>query len=361
VINSGLKYEVIALRRADVRVTVRATGTLEAITTVEVGAEVTGRLLSVNVDINDRVTKGEILATIDPEQLHAEADQTRAQLTSAQAAIQTAQATLVESKLAAARAVSLSAQGIMGKNDFETAIAAKARAEAGVSSAVAGAALAEAALKFALSKLDKATIISPIDGSVLARLGEPGQTVTAGFQTPVLFRLAQDLTRMRLNVDVDEADIGRVREGMAATFTVDAYADRVFASHVVTLYNESKTTQNVVTYQGVLAVDNTERLLRPGMTCTATIVSQTRVNVWVVPNAALRFSPAPKVAAPKKVGVENEKKQQRVFVLRANKPIEVLVVAGATDGVITEVTATNPKEPNFGADAMVIVDTQDAP
>jgi HlyD family secretion protein len=148
-----------------------------------------------------------------------------------------------------------------------------------------------ATLKSQVSRLDKTRIVSPIDGIVLSRLVEPGQTVTAGFQTPVLFKLAEDLRRMSLYVYVDEADIGRTREGQAASFTVDAYPDKVFPSKVLSLRNEPREDQNVVTYEAVLAVDNGELLLRPGMTATATIVAELRKGVLSVPNAALRFTP----------------------------------------------------------------------
>ena len=314
-------YETARATRADVRVTVTATGTLEAITTVEVGAEVTGRLLTVLVDANDTVKKGQLLAEIDPEQLRAAADEARAQVGSAEAAIRQAKATRVESEKAAIRAREQAKQGLMAEKDLEAAEAAAERAEASLASSVASATRSPATLIQALSRLDKTKIISPIDGIVLSRHVEPGQTVTAGFSTPLLFKLAQDLTQMRLNVDVDEADMGRVREGQDASFTVDAYPDRTFSSKVTSLRNEPKTSQNVVTYQGVLSVDNQQRLLRPGMTCTATILADMRKDVLVVPNAALRFAP-PVSNAPgtvKEVGVQNKDASEETACLPARR------------------------------------------
>ena len=358
---SGPAFETAEARRGDVRVTVIATGTLQATTTVEVGAEVTGRVLKVNVEANDVVKKGQVLAVIDPEQLRAAVAQSAAQVGSAEAAIRLARATAAEAKLTLARARQQVAEGLATTRDLEAAIAAAERADAGVDSALASATLSRAALSEAQFRLDKTTIVSPINGVVLTRLVEPGQTVTAGFTTPVLFKLAEDLMLMRLNVDIDEADVGRVREGLEATFTVDAYPERTFPSRIVSLRNEPKTTQNVVTYQAVLSVDNSLRLLRPGMTCTATIVSETRHDVLVVPNAALRFAPpvaqGPLAGNQKQVGIEMDRREkQRIWLLKGGKPAPLPVQAGATDGTVTEIVS-GELQPGVA----VIVDVKDSP
>lgn len=337
--NAGPKYETATAERGDIVVTVTATGTLQAVTTVEVGAEVTGKLLSVKVDANDVVTKGQLLAEIDPEQLAASVEQARAQVSQAYAAIAQAKVTQTETTLALNRAKALAAQGLLSQGEVEAATASKQRADANLVSANANATLASAAHKFAQSRLERTKIYSPIDGIVLARLVEPGQTVTAGFATPLLFKLAQDLTLMRLNVDVDEADVGRVRDGFDASFTVEAYPGRVFPSKVLSLRNEPKTSQNVVTYQAVLAVDNKEKLLRPGMTCTATIITQTQKDVLTVPNAALRFTPVTSGQGgfgQKKVA-GTTKKQPRVWVLDGKTPVAIDVSVGASDGFTTEI------------------------
>jgi HlyD family secretion protein len=291
-LHSTPAYATVKATRSDVRVTVTATGTLEAMTTVEVGSEVTGRLLSVLVDANDLVKKGQLLAVIDPEQLRAAVDESTAQVASAEANIRLARATVVETTKAVERARQQSRDGLVSQKDLEAATASAERADATLATSVASAALARATLSQARSKLDKPKIVSAIDGIVLARDVEPGQTVTAGFSKPLLFKLAQDLAHLRLNVEVDEADIARVREGQEASFAVDAYPDRIFPSRVASLRNEPKTSQGVVTYQGVLSVDNEPRLLRPGMTCTATILSDLRRDVLVVPNAAPSRSPS---------------------------------------------------------------------
>lgn len=352
------EFESEPLIQTDIQVTVRATGTLQALTTVEVGAEVTGRVVKVNADTNSIVRQGQVLAEIDPEQLRAAADQTAAQVAAAEAAIALAKATLTESTANAERSQRMAKEGVASQSEVEASTAAKARAEANLQSALANATLARASLQSARSRLQKSTIVSPIDGVVLSRLVEPGQTVTAGFTTPVLFRLAQDLTRMRLTVDIDEADVGRVREGAEATFTVEAYPDKKFTSRVVSLYNEPKTSQNVVTYQAVLEVSNMEKLLKPGMTCTATIISDVRKKVLAAPNAALRFTPPPLPNAPAeapKKSVRIGEKRQQVWVLRGKEPVAVKVRAGASDGAITELLEAGGLRPG----AQVLVDVKE--
>jgi HlyD family secretion protein len=334
------KFQSEAARVGDIQVAVSATGTLKGQNTVEVGAEVSGRISRVHVDFNDRVTRGQLLAEIDPEQLQATVDEARARVAEADAATKQAKATLLEAKQNADRAAQQSAQGLVSQKELEAAGAALARAQAAVESAAANAQVARATLKSQASRLDKTRIVSPIDGIVLSRLMEPGQTVTAGFQTPVLFKLAEDLRRMSLYVYVDEADVGRTREGQAASFTVDAYPDKVFPSKVLSLRNEPKEDQNVVTYEAVLAVDNGELLLRPGMTATATIVADLRKGVLSVPNAALRFTP------PNLPREEAQKPRQRgVWMLPAEagggdaelKPRFVPLKTGASDGRRSEV------------------------
>jgi len=355
------KFRVAPVTRGDLRVTITATGTLQATTTVEVGAEVSGRILKMTVDANDPVKKGQVLAVINPELLAAAVDQAAAQLEASRAAIRVAEATRDETQLAADRARAQSKEGIGSQKDLEAALAAAARAVAQVASANASTALARAALVSARSTLDKATIISPIDGVVLSRSMEPGQTVTAGFSTPVLFKIAEDLTHMRLDVDVDEADVGRAREGQEASFTVDAYPARSFPSRVLLLLNEPKTSSNVVTYKGRLAVDNDERLLRPGMTATATIVASVEHDVVLAPNAALRFVPPtvgpgaggpPGMGGPKHAGEVVDKDRKGVYVVEPTGLRRVAVRVGATDGTNTELLSDE-----IGPGTQLAVDT----
>jgi HlyD family secretion protein len=284
-------YVTAPVERGDLTVTVTATGTLEALDTVEVGSEVSGRVLAVHVDFNDRVTAGQILATLDPEQARARADEASAQVAAASAGLVRAQATAAEAQQNLARTRRLAESGVLSSQELDGAEATAQRSAAEVASARAQASVAQASLVSARSALEKTAVRSPIDGVVLARSVEPGQTVAASLQAPVLFTLARDLGQMTLHVDVDEADVGKVREGAEATFTVDAHPGREFPSQVVSLRNVATTDQNVVTYEAVLAVENRELLLRPGMTATAMIQAERKADVLLVPNAALRFTP----------------------------------------------------------------------
>lgn len=348
------EYRSAEVARADIRVTITATGTVKGLNTVEVGAEISGKVTKVHVDFNDRVKKGQVLAEIDPEQLRAAMDEASARVGDADASIRQARATLTEAKQNAARAEQQASQGLISQKELEAAKAAAERAEASVTGALAGATVSRASLKSSKSKLEKTTIVSPIDGVVLSRLVEPGQTVTASMQTPVMFKLAQDLTRMSLNVFIDEADVGRASEGQDASFTVDAYPGKTFPSKVMQLRNEPKTEQNVVTYEAVLAVDNSELLLRPGMTATATIIAEVHKDIVAVPNAALRFVPpgmggGPSVRIPgvripgatgKGPGGGNKRPGAagpRVWMLKDGAPVAIPVKVGASDGRVTEI------------------------
>ncbi|MDB4991534.1 MAG: hemolysin [Myxococcaceae bacterium] len=334
------RYEQGKVTRGDIQVSVSATGTLKGRSTVEVGAEVSGRVTEVRVDYNDKVTKGQLLAVIDPERSQAAVDESIARVRDSDASIRQARATLVEARQTRERTAKQAQDGLVSQKDLEASEAALERAEAALSSAQATATLARATLGSQRSLLDKTRIISPIDGIVLSRSIEPGQTVTAGFTTPILFKLTEDLRRMQLLVYVDEADVGRTREGQSASFTVDAYPDKTFPSKVLSLRNEPKEEENVVTYEALLQVDNSELLLRPGMTATATIVADVRHDVLAVPNAALRF--APSQIEPSQVAKPGER---RVWILRGQgaeqKPEPLVVKTGVSDGRLTELRGGN--------------------
>ena len=347
-------YELKKASRATIDLVVSATGTVKGLSTVEVGAEVSGKITKVNVGWNDPVKVGQVIAEIDPEQLQAALDEAGARVREADASIRQSEATRKETEQAKQRAIAQSAQGLIAKSELESIMAAAERAEANVLSARASATLARAALESARSRLAKTKIISPIGGVVLSRMVEPGQTVTAGFQTPVLFKLAEDLKRMSLHVFIDEADIGRTKEGQPASFTVDAYPGKIFPSTVLELRNEPKTEQNVVTYEAVLEVDNSELLLRPGMTATASIVAGRRENVLTVPSAALRF--VPPLDEPRGFGPPQQKAQlnkpslaKKVWLLGpagedGPKPVSREVVTGASDGTLTEIVSGELRE-----------------
>lgn len=285
------QFVTVPVALGDLQETVTATGTLSPVGAVELGAEVTGRLTRVLVDVNDHVEAGQVLAEIDPEQLSARVKESRAQVGGAAANIASAKATLAEAELKATRVKALGERELVSREEVEAAEAALARAKAALASANAQLTVVRAGLTSAETSLERATIIAPISGIVLMRAIEPGQTVTAGFQTPVLFTLARDLTSLELNVEVDEADIGKVKQGQTATFVVDAYPDREFKSKLVQLHNLPKAEATVVTYQAVLLVDNSDLLLRPGMTATATVVTRELKQQLLVENRALRFEP----------------------------------------------------------------------
>ncbi len=344
--------------RGDLRVTVTATGTLTPINQVDVGSELSGIVKSVAVDYNDRVRAGQILARLDATKLQAQASQIRAALDAARARAQQAQATLEEAEVQFARAEQLAVRKLVSESDLDTARATLKRAEADRRNAAAAVAQAEATLQATETDLTKMVIRSPIDGVVLRRTIEPGQTVAASFQAPVLFTLAEDLTKMELDIDVDEADVGQVQAGQDATFTVDAYPDRTFSARVAKVSFSSTTTGGVVTYKTALDVDNSDLLLRPGMTTTADVVVGTVSDGLLVPNAALRFNPAasaerspstggglfgrmmPRPAAPAQAppGSTTRGRAQRVWTVRDGGATAVNITVGMTDGRMTEVT-----------------------
>ena len=364
--SKGVRYLTAQAQVGDLKETVTATGTLKGLDSVDVGSQISGKLTKINVDFNDHVTVGQVLAEIDTAQLQSRVEQSKAQVNAADASVVLAKATQAQNKAQYLRAMDLSQKGLISSKDLDSAKADADRAAASITSATAQATLARASLKDAQTQLSYAVIRSPIDGIVLSRLVEPGQTVAASMSAPVLFTLARDLTQLRLYVDIDEADVGKVKEGQAATFLVDAWSGHGFASKVVSVHNLPTTGQTVVTYQAVLSVDNTERLLRPGMTATATIVTDERKGVLLVPNSALRFSPPASTkgsgspggipflggapagmprtggGARTRTGANKEiitasDSQGLVYLLQENRPKRTIVEIAGTDGERTEI------------------------
>ncbi|MEE4143700.1 MAG: efflux RND transporter periplasmic adaptor subunit [Halieaceae bacterium] len=352
----AVRYITTEATRGDLTVTVTATGTLQPVNQVDVGSEISGTIRTVLVDFNDRVAKGQVLATLDTDQLQARVNQADAALELAKAQVMQAEATIVETTNRLKRASKLGKAGIMPEDEVDSAQAAYARAVADLARSHAQVEQAGAALEAEKTTLWKATLLSPIDGIVLNRTVEAGQTVAASFQTPVLFTLAENLTQMELHVDVDEADIGQVAQGQSAQFTVDAYADRRFPATITAVHFASQTVDGVVTYETVLTVDNSELLLRPGMTATADIIVRQIDDALLVPSAALRFKPpqleaveaagggglvskmlprpphAPKAHAP----ISVEEQPDQVWILRGGRPEPVIVATGASNGIVTE-------------------------
>jgi HlyD family secretion protein len=336
--NPTTSYVTTDAVRGPLVVRVSATGTLQPEDQVDVGAEISGRLDRVAVDFNDKVTKGQVLAIINTDQIRAQLAQAKAELGAAQASVLTNEATVKETKDRRDRAEGLFGRGIVSQQDFQTSEADYARAVASVAKAKADVANATAKVQLNETSLDKAAVRSPIDGIVLDRKVQQGQTVASQFQTPVLFTLASDLSRMRLEVDIDEADIGQVREGQTATFSVDAFPQRRFDATLTSVRNAPKTTNGVVTYQGVLEVDNSAGLLRPGLTATVDILVAEADDTLLVPNGALRFTPpGGDASAPTFTPSTNGELAGRVWVMENGTPVARDLRIGRSDGRNTQV------------------------
>jgi HlyD family secretion protein len=277
--------------RGDIEDVVGATGTLQAVTTVQVGSQVSGTVQSLEVDFNSRVSKGQVVARLDPSLLEARLSQARANLVAARANVERARATVADTKQKYERAKELAAESLLPQADLETAQSNYQGAVAGVRGAEA--AVSQAAASVTQAQVDVAhTIIrAPIDGVVVARNVDVGQTVAASLQAPVLFVIANDLSRMQVNASIDEADIGRVRVGQDVTFRVDAHPNETFTGRVEQVRLQPVTVQNVVTYNTLISVDNSGQRLMPGMTATVSVIVRQRDDVLRIPAAALRFRP----------------------------------------------------------------------
>ena len=368
--NNHIQYKTAPVKKGNLVVEVTATGTLLPVGQVEVGVEISGTIDTVMVDCNDKVTKGQILAKLDTSEIEAKVLQAQANFQLALAKLRTAKAELKLAKVKLEQYIrarkltdgKLPSEIEMEKarTNLEKAVANKLIAEAEVERA-------KAELDFRKTNLSKAIIRSPIDGIVLARNIEPGQTVAASLKTPVLFVIARDLLQMELHVDIDEADIGKVKKGQRAIFTVDAYPNREFKAQVKDILLSPKTTEGVVTYETILTVKNSDRLLLPGMTATTNIVVKELKNVLLVPNAALRFDPRivkEHVSGRKRGGLlgfmfprfsrttsstnstVNMKlhKKKCVWVLEKGSLVKVPVVIGDTNGIVTHIVEGNLSE-----------------
>ena len=370
----AIEYVGADVTQGELTVKVTATGTLQPLTQVDVGSELSGMVEQVLVDFNDTVKRGQVLARLDPQRLEATAVQARGSLASAEARLREAQATVIETGLKKGRCAKLARKQMCSTDDLDAAHAALSRAEAAVGSARAEVAVAKAILEERETELAKAVIHSPIDGIVLKRLIEPGQTVAAIMQTPLLFTLAENLTQMELQVAVDEADVGVVAAGQRASFGVDAYELRAFPASVTQVRYAPETKDGVVTYTTVLRVDNSDLALRPGMTATAEIVVREVRDALLVPNAALRFVPP---AAPRKGNdggilgklmmrwpsrqastrpAEPSGKQRRLWVLDGGTLRAMMVTIGDTDEQRTVVSGAGLK-----AGMQVAIDYRQAP
>ena len=289
--DSPREYVTAAVERGPIVAAVTATGTVNPVQSVTVGTYVSGPIQNIFVDYNSAVTKGQIIAKIDPRTYQGKVDRARAELATATAGVEKARADAKLKRLQVGRQEALAQTKVVSRDELDVSRSGAEQADAQVKVALASVEQAKASLDEAEVNLGYTDIVSPVDGIVVSRSAEVGQTVAASFQTPTLFVIAEDLAKMQVNAFVSEADIGRVRDGQRATFSVDAYPGRTFPATIRQVRNSPQSLENVVTYDVVLDVDNEQMLLKPGMTANVSIVTAEAAEVLKVPTAALRFQP----------------------------------------------------------------------
>lgn len=349
---NGVRYVTEPVTRGNLTVIVTATGSVQPTKKVDVSSELSGTIRKVLVDYNSAVKADQLLAELDTTKLAAALNSSRAKLAAARAKVAEAEVTVQEKERNFARNKALMPTHAVSQKDHDQALAERDRAVTSLESARADATVAEADVQVDETNLRKASIVSPINGVVLTRSIDPGSTVAASLSAPTLFTIAEDLRKMEVRVDVDEADVGQVMDGQSATFGVDAYPNRKFPARIRYTRFSSETTNNVVTYKAILDVDNSELLLRPGMTATAEIKVKEVKDALLVPNSALRYSPPAtdtdtggllsrilpgpprfRAAAPR----EETGRNRTVWVLRDGSPVAQHIGIGASDGKHTEV------------------------
>jgi len=368
--NAAPVYVTEALRRGNLTLTVAANGTIVPTRVVSIGSELSGTVKRVLVDVNDVVKKGQVLVELDTAKLDDQVLRSRAALASAQAQLAQTSATVKESRAGLARfeeVSRLSGGKVPSATEFDSARATLERAVAGEASANATVAEARATLSTDETNLSKASIRSPINGVVLTRTVDPGNAVAASLQAVTLFTIAEDLAQLRLEVAVDEADVGAVKVGQKASFTVSAYPSRRYPAKITRVAFGSTKTDNVITYTTWLEVDNTDLSLRPGMTAASTIVATERNDVLLVPNTALRFTPSqasaaapasaasggivsslmprmPRQGARRGAGTSGTAGSRQIWILKDGQAVAVAVSTGISDGRMTEVSGPELKE-----------------
>ena len=337
-------YKTTKVERGSVVAMVSATGTLNAVTTVQVGTQVSGTIQKLFVDYNSLVKKGQVIAQIDPAIFNSQVQQSQGNLQSAQANLSKLKTAAIDAARTLKRNRQLLKEGIVSQGDFDTAETNYQQASAAIRAAEGNLLQTRGASRQAQTNLHYSTIRSPVDGVVVSRNVDVGQTVAASFQTPTLFTIAQDLTKMQINTSVDEADIGKVKVGQPAIFTVDAYPDIQFKGVVSQVRIAPIITQNVVTYDVVIVVGNRDLKLKPGMTANVSIEVMRKDNVLVIPSAALRFKP---VDTGEETNRQSSARKSRsgktfphkVFVLEDGKPVPVSVQSGISDDTQVEIIA----------------------
>jgi len=339
-----VRYQTSAIDHGSLDAKVTASGAVSAIVTVQVGSQVSGRIQAWYADFSSKVKKGQLIAKIEPSLFKAAVEQGQANYTAAKAGYDKAIANRLLAERNYARSLALFEEALASRGDLDAAEAAAGAARADVGGADAVMLQARAALDQAMLNLSYTDIVSPIEGIVISRNIDVGQTVAASFQAPTLFTIAQDLTKMQVDTNVAEGDVGNIREGMEATFTVDAFPTRTFHGVVRQVRDNATTLQNVVTYDAVIDVDNGDLALRPTMTANVTFVYASRKEAVRIPNAALRFKPDPATVAamtapdaappPSRDGLAAD--QRVLWTLRTGHAGGHVVRIGISDGMTTE-------------------------
>jgi HlyD family secretion protein len=349
--NGVSPYRTAKVEKGEIVDAITATGNINAVITVSVGSQVSGTIQQIFVDFNSRVRKGQVIALIDPQLLKAAVVQARGGVDNAKAALEKAQVGVIDTDRTNRRNQELVKDGFVAQSDVDSSQTAWEQALAQKRSADAALQQAKGALKVTETNLEYATIRSPVDGIVISRNVDVGQTVAASFQTPTLFSIAQDLTKMQVDTNVDESDIGRAALGQTVTFTVDAWPEKTFTGEVAQVRNSPIVTQNVVTYNVVVRVDNRELFLKPGMTANVSIEVKKYKDVLKIPNAALRYRPTAKgtgaesAGKPQGNGKAKEAGGQRLYLLgKDGTPVSVRVKTGVSNGTVTVLEEGDLKE-----------------
>ncbi len=348
------QFKTEKVAKGDLTTVVTATGTVNAVTTVLVGTQVSGTIKTLYADFNSHVKKGQIIAQIDPALFQAQVEQARANVVTSKANLAKSEVSVVDTKRTLERNRELFAKNLIARSDLDTA---ETNYDSAVAQVKANKALVEqaaAALSTAETNLAYTRILSPVDGVVVSRNVDVGQTVAASFQTPTLFTIAQDLTKMQIDSSVAEADVGRIKLGQEVDFTVDAYPDTTFKGKVWQIRIAPITVQNVVTYDVVILIDNQQMRLMPGMTANVTVIVDAKKDVIKIPNAALRFRPADRTKVGTtgmtkgvpgaKVRGGGAEKGPAVWIIDNGKPKRVGVKTGISDGTYTELVSGELKE-----------------
>ena len=363
-----VSYKTAKIERGTIVSTVAATGNLSAVTTVQVGTQVSGTIQKLYVDFNSRVRKGQPIAEIDPSLFNASVEQSQGNSLSAEANLQKARVAVADAERTFNRNKKLLSDGIISQGDYDAGDTALQAAQAAVKAAEGSVAQTRGALMQSKTNLRYSVIRSPVDGVVISRAIDVGQTVAASFSTPTLFTIAQDLTKMQIEVSVDEADISRVQLRQNATFTVDSYAEQTFRGKVIQIRSAPVITQNVVTYVVVVSVDNSDMKLKPGMTANVSVEVARKDDVLKLPPAALRFKPKAKSENSKEKGSsdrsgmagqrpaaggsadrgkgpgKSRERSQQVYLIAEGKPVATPVKTGIANNSSIELVESTLKE-----------------